>query len=119
MTKMKYIINKQRLDDLILEYISDEYVPDYGWGDPYNYKEDIDIWGEVEFYVNDVSRYSYYKSFKGYNNILVIRKGIVDKLTKMFGNMWISVFANWFSENTSLPIQSVGTYESWDVRILA
>ena len=116
---MKYLIDKQRLDDLILEYISEEYVPDYGWGDWYNYKEDIDIWGEVEFYVNDVSRYSYYKSFKGYNNILVIRKGIVDKLTDMFGNLWVPVFANWFSENTSLPIQSVGTYESWDVRILA
>ena len=116
---MKYLIDKQRLDDLILEYISEEYVPDYGWGDWYNYKEDIDIWGEVEFYVNDVSSYSYHKSFKGYNNILVIRNRIVGKLTKMFGNMWISVFANWFSENTSLPIQSVGTYESWDVRILS
>ena len=116
---MKYSISKEKLNSLILKYISEEYIPDYGWGDSYQYKEDMDRWGEVEFYVNDVSRYSYYKSFKGYNNILVIRKGIVDKLTDMFGNLWVPVFANWFSENTSLPIQSVGTYETWDVRILS
>ena len=116
---MKYQIDKQRLNDLILEYISDEYVPDYGWVSSYNYKEDIKIWGEVEFYVNDISSYSYHKSFKGYNNILVISNRIVDNLTKMFGNMWIPVFANWFSTNTSLPTQSVGTYEQYHVKILA
>lgn len=116
---MKYLIDKQRLNDLILEYISEEYVPDYGWTSDYNYKEDIKIWGEVEFYVNDISCYSYHKSFKGYNNILVINNGIVDRLTKMFGNLWIQVFAEWFTKNTSLPIIWVGTYESWDVRILS
>jgi len=116
---MKYQIDIERLNSIILEYISDEYVPDYGWGSPYNYKEDIKIWGEVEFYVNDRSSYSYHESFKGYNNILIIDRQIVDRLTRMFGDMWISVFANWFSGNTSLPIQSVGTYEPYHVKILA
>ena len=116
---MKYQIDIERLNSIILEYISDEYIPDYGWLTSREYKEDIKIWGEIEFYVNDRSSYSYHKSFRGHNNILIIDRQIVDRLTRMFGNIWIPVFTNWFSDNTSLPIQSVGTYEQYHVKILA
>lgn len=116
---MKYKIDIERVNQVILDYISEEYVPDYGWSSDYNYKEDIKIWGEVEFNVNDNVSYSYHKSFYGYNNILIINRKIVDRLTRMFGDLWISVFANWFTKNTSLPIQSVGTYEPYQVKLLA
>ena len=108
-TKMKYQIDKQRLNDLILEYISDEYVPDYGWGDQNYYKEGIQNFGEVEFYINDYISFVYKDRFMGHEKILLIRGEIANRLTLMFSNLWVPVFKKWVMDNTGIKINVVAS----------
>ena len=120
---MKYIITESRLESAILEYINREFIPDYGWND--NYQEDVDRWGDLVFFINDVDSYSYYgcnargrsdkyKYFdpKGHLHgyecpLLSIHPAVSQQLSNYFGDRWKPVFKKWFEENTGLIVNQI------------
>jgi hypothetical protein len=120
---MKYIITESRLEKAIIEYLDKEFIPDYGWGN--NYQEDVDRWGDLVFFINDVESYIYYGcNARGGRNkdkyfdpnghlanyecpLLSIYPAVSQQLSNYFGNMWKPIFKKWFEENTGLTVNQI------------
>ena len=56
---MKYLIKESQIDDIIRKYLDYNYIPDWGWLEPEDYKEEFEKWGELYFEINDHTRYKY------------------------------------------------------------
>ena len=57
-TKMKYIITESKLESAIISYLDENFYPDYGWNENTrhgSYQEDVDRYGDVVFFINDVA----------------------------------------------------------------
>ena len=119
---MKYIITESKLESAIISYLNDNFYPDYGWAD--SYQEVVDIWGEVDFHINDFDSYIYYgcnanggpedEFFASYGHLhyykcplLLIYPRVSEQLNNYFGNMWKPVFKKWFEENTGLTVNQI------------
>ena len=124
---MKVIISENRIDKVIRKYLDDTYYPDYGWNENTrhgSYQEDVDRYGDVVFFINDVDSYIYYgcnanagpedEFFAGYGHLhnykcplLLIYPRVGQELTSLFGNKWKPVFKEWFEENTGLEVVQI------------
>ena len=93
---MKYLIKESQIDDIIRKYLDDNYIPDWGWLEPEDYKEEFEKWGELYFEINDHTRYKYVSG-----NLIV---GESPDLDNYFGNLWKDIFATWFEEHTGLRV---------------
>ena len=119
---MKYIITESKLESAIISYLNGNFYPDYGWAD--SYQEDVDKWGDLVFFINDVDSYIYYgcnmqefgehNSFEGYGSLngfecplLSIYPAVSEQLNNYFGDMWKPVFKKWFEENTGLIVNQI------------
>ena len=103
---MKVVITENRLEKLVTDYLDDLYYPDYGWNENTrhgSYQEDVDRYGDVVFFINDVDSYIYYgcnanagpedEFFAGYGHLhnykcplLLIYPRVGQELTSLFGN---------------------------------
>ena len=124
---MKVIITENRIDKVIRKYLDDTYYPDYGWNENTrhgSYQEDVDRYGDVVFFINDVDSYIYYgcnanagpedEFFAGYGHLhnykcplLLIYPKVGGELTSLFGNRWLPVFKEWFEEKTGLEVAQI------------
>jgi hypothetical protein len=124
---MKVIITENRIDKVIRKYLDDTYYPDYGWNENTrhgSYQEDVDKYGDLVFFINDVDSYIYYgcnanagpedEFFAGYGHLhnykcplLLIYPRVGGELTSLFGNRWKPVFKEWFEENTGLEVAQI------------
>ncbi len=119
-TKMKYIITESKLESAIISYLDENFYPDYGWTD--SYQEDVDKWGDLVFFINDVDSYIYYgcnadnEIINGsedghlYNYkcpLLSIYPKVSQQLNSLFGDIWKPVFKKWFEENTGLIVNQI------------
>jgi hypothetical protein len=124
---MKYIITESRLEKAIMEYLDKEFIPDYGWYENTRtagtYQDDVDRWGDLVFFINDIDSYIYYgcnagdendKLFAGYGKLneykcplLSIHPAVSQQLSDYFGDMWKPIFKKWFEENTGLPVSQL------------
>ena len=121
-TKMKYIITESKLESAIISYLNENFYPDYGWTD--SYQEDVDKWGDLVFFINDVDSYIYYgcnanagpedEFFAGYGHLhnyecplLSIYPAVSQQLNSYFGDMWKPIFKKWFEENTGLTVNQI------------
>jgi hypothetical protein len=124
---MKVIITENRIDKVIRKYLDDTYYPDYGWNENTrhgSYQEDVDKYGDLVFFINDVDSYIYYgcnanagpedEFFAGYGHLhnykcplLLIYPRVGGELTSLFGNRWLPVFKEWFEENTGLEVAQI------------
>ena len=110
---MKYLISESRLNDFIYEYLTKNYHPDYNWGPELHdfYKKDVENHGWYDFDINDTGAYTYlgpagiYKDNE--KNTLLIQSWVVDKLNELFGDKWVSVFIEWFEDNSGLSVKHV------------
>ena len=110
---MKYVISESRLNDFIYEYLTKNYHPDYNWGTELHdfYKKDVENHGWYDFDINDTGAYTYlgpagiYKDNE--KNTLLIQSWVVDKLNELFGDKWVSVFIEWFEDNSGLSVKHV------------
>ena len=105
---MKIIISENKVNQIVRKYLDDSFYPDYNWGPELHnfYSEDIDLYGGYEFEVNDEVAYSYYDS-GGYTKTLIISKWLTEKLTTLFGNMWVPAFIEWFEDNSGLKVEAI------------
>ena len=124
---MKVIISENRIDKVIRKYLDDTYYPDYGWNENTrhgSYQEDVDRYGDLVFFINDVDSYIYYgcnanagpedEFFAGYGHLhnykcplLSIYPRVSQELTSLFSDKWLPVFKEWFEENTGLEVAQI------------
>ena len=124
---MKVIISENKIDKVIRKYLDDTYYPDYGWNENTrhgSYQEDVDRYGDVVFFINDVDSYIYYgcnanagpedEFFAGYGHLhnykcplLLIYPRVGQELTSLFGNKWKPVFKEWFEEKSGLHVAQI------------
>lgn len=108
---MKFIITESKVTDIIINYLDNNIHPDYNWGpDLFDfYEEDVKEYGYHIFYINDTLAYEYLGEYDGYDFLyrLVIEYFVSDKLTSLFGNLWIPVFKEWFEKNSNLEVREM------------
>jgi len=124
---MKIIISENRVNQIIRKYLDDTYYPDYGWNENTrhgSYQEDVDRYGDLVFFINDLDSYIYYgcnanagpedEFFAGYGHLhnykcplLLVYPSVGEKLTSLFGDKWLPVFKEWFEENSGLEVAQI------------
>lgn len=110
---MKFIISENKLNNTILTHLELNFKPDYDWGPELFdfYRNEVEKFGNVYFYVNDFEVFCYYKQgqpkLKIEPKTLVIFEKISKDLNRWFGNRWVDVFVEWFEKNTGLEVETV------------
>jgi len=92
---------KSSFENLIYEFLNDDFYPDYNWGPELFdfYREDVKEHGLIPFYINDSEAYVYYD-----DGTLEIMPWVCEKLNEYFNDLWYSVFKSWFEENSGLKV---------------
>ena len=111
---MKYIITESRLDELIYEYLDENYTPDTGWLAPVHYKRYVDRSGSYEFIVDDKVAFALVGKSKNkvlfpIPNTLLLWEHTETNLTNLFGELWKPVMVRWFEYNTGLRVKQLST----------
>ena len=103
---MKVIINKSKIESIILKYLDDNFYPDYNWGPELHkfYRSDVKRHGYYDFVINDEQAYSYFNMEHG-NNLLEVMPWVCEELDGLFGKLWEPVFIEWFEKNSGLPVR--------------
>jgi len=102
---MKVIISESKYEEGILNYLKANFYPDYDWGPELHsfYKEDVEKYGGIDFYINDQVGYSF-----GLNGgILNVYSMVTEPLYNLFDYKWVPIFKEWFEENTGLKVNEV------------
>lgn len=126
---MKVVITESRLEKVVTDYLDDLYYPDYGWkgvSQPgSSYQDEVDRWGDIVFFVDDVDSYVYYgcnagsendRAFDGYGRLhnykcplLELNPHTAKRLDSIFGDIWRPIFQKWFKEHTGLEVAQFTT----------
>ena len=101
---MKYIISESKLHSLIYDYLTSSFQPDYDWGPELHdfYRKDIAEYGYYDFMIDDGSAFDYVGETKS----LRVKPWVYERLDYLFGNIWKSVFVEWFKDNSGLPVSN-------------
>lgn len=104
-------LNEQELYDIIYQYLTEEYYPDYNWGPELHdfYKEDVKRYGLYNFEINDLPAYTYLGEWDGYEYLytLYVNLWIQNELNSLFGDIWVEVFIEWFENNSGLEVKEI------------
>ena len=100
--------NRQSLDEIIYNFLEDDFYPDYNWGpELFNfYKEEVEEYGSHTFYINDDESYTFYK-----DGVLEIMPFVSEKLDEWFNDSWMPVFKSWFEEHSGLKVKKIVTMD--------
>ena len=100
--------NRQSLDEIIYNFLEDDYYPDYNWGPELFdfYREDVKKYGSISFYINDDESYTYYEG-----GVLEIMPSVCEKLDEWFNDSWMNVFKSWFEEHSGLKVKKIVTMD--------
>ena len=99
---------RKSLDEIIYNFLEDDYYPDYNWGPELFdfYKNDVEEYGSHTFYINDDESYTYYK-----DGVLEIMPSVSEKLDEWFNDSWMPVFKKWFEEHSGLKVKKIVTMD--------
>jgi hypothetical protein len=94
--------DRQSLDEIIYDFLEDDYYPDYNWGPELFdfYRKDVKKHGSIDFYINDSEGYTYYS-----DGTLEIMPWVCEKLNGYFNDSWMPVFKSWFEEHSGLKVK--------------
>ena len=126
---MKYIIKESKLNSAIYEYIDELFHNGYDIrmevaededGDPIEYAYDfvqdngsygfLFTWTGKEYYETEGRENvtSFGKKWIDYAPVIEIAEDeIINQLKGMFGEMWVPIFKQWFTDTFSLPVKTV------------
>lgn len=95
---------RSNLENLIYGFLQDDFYPDYGWGPELFdfYREDVEKYGSIPFYINDSEGYVYYD-----DGTLEIMPWVCKKLNEYFNDSWYSAFKGWFEEHSGLKVDRI------------
>jgi len=101
---MKYIISESKINDVIYNYINDNY-----FFDDYN-KDVLDHKNSFSFYNERRLVYVYFKEYSGYYRKYIkqleLQYWVAEQLTSIFGEIWEPIFIGWFQDKTELEVAS-------------
>jgi len=103
---MKFIKTESRIVQIIVDYLDENFIPNYGWATIDYYRSQVAKWNNYNFLIEDDEAYAYYREYDGNQNVLAVNDWLTDKLTALFGNKWPPVFRQWFEEATSLKVKT-------------
>ena len=102
------VLGYNNVPEYIYQYLTENLYPDYNWESPDFYKEEVERFGLIQFYVNDKLSFNYNFSKFIYISITFNRKMVemfeVDG-EDIFG--WKDVFKKWFTDNTGLKVDII------------
>jgi hypothetical protein len=126
---MKYIIKESKLNSAIYEYIDQLFHNGYNIrmeaaededGSPIEYAYDfiqenggfgfLFTWTGKEYYEKEGNENitSFGKRWIDYAPVVEISEDeIIDQLKGMFGELWVPIFKQWFTDTFSLPVKTV------------
>jgi hypothetical protein len=91
----------------INQYLTENFYPDYNWESSDFYREQVDKYGDHQFYINDKLSFDYTKYENDYKK-LDIYPWLYDELEEMFDDYdWKDIFKKWFETNTGLKVDWV------------
>ena len=95
---------KSDVENLIYGFLQDDFYPDYNWGPELFdfYREDVEQYGSVPFYINDSEGYVYHD-----DGTLEIMPWVCKKLNDYFNDLWVPVFKDWFEEHSGLKVDRI------------
>jgi hypothetical protein len=102
---MNIKIRKDKFEKMVIKYLNRDVEPDYSWGPKLHdfYRDDIDRYGSYDFVINDIPSYSYV----GEGKQLLIQPHLYERLTNLFGELWVPIFKKWFEDNSGLEVSDV------------
>ena len=103
-------LNDEEINYFIYQYLTEQFYPDYGWSDIYDfYKVELEQYGIYDFLIDDSPAYSYLGEWDGYEYLytLSISRGVINELTTLFGDKLIPVFKTWFEDNSGLHVREI------------
>ena len=119
---MKVIITESKYEEGILNFIKSNFYPDYDWGAHLHtfYKQEVETYGEIEFFIDDVTAYEYYMEYPklGSDRVLRIYSVVSQTLNMMFGERWVPIFKKWFEENSGLMVDFVHVTTDGELKII-
>jgi hypothetical protein len=100
--------DRQSLDEIIYNFLEDDYYPDYNWGPELFdfYRKEVKKHGIIDFYINDSEGYSYYS-----DGTLDIMPWVCKRLNEWFNDSWMPVFKSWFEEHSGLKVKKIVTMD--------
>ena len=126
---MKYVITESKLNSAIYEYIDELFHNGYDIrmeeaededGNPIEYAYDfiqdngdygfLFTWTGKEYYEKEGNENvtSFGKRWIDYAPVIEIAEDeIIDQLKTMFGELWVPIFKQWFTDTFSLPVKTV------------
>jgi len=126
---MKYTITESKLNSAIYEYIDELFHNGYNIrmeeaededGDPIEYAYDfvqdnggygfLFTWTGKEYYEKEGRENvtTFGKRWIDYAPVIEIAEDeIIDQLKTMFGELWVPIFKQWFTDTFSLPVKTV------------
>jgi len=86
---------------MIYDFLNEEYYPDYNWGPELFdfYREEVEQYGSIPFYINDSEAYIYYE-----DGTLEIMPFVSERLNEWFNDAWSPVFKDWFEKHSGLEV---------------
>jgi hypothetical protein len=94
------VLGYEDVEKYIYQYLADTKYPDYGWQTHEDYKDEMGIYGLIQFFINDIE--GYYINDRG---TLDIKPWLWDELEELFdGYNWKRIFQQWFEDNTGLEV---------------
>jgi hypothetical protein len=98
------LTERSNLENIIYDFLQDDFYPDYNWGPELFdfYREDVEKYGSIPFYINDSEGYVYYD-----DGTLEIMPWVCKKLNEYFNDSWYSVFKYWFEEHSGLKVERI------------
>jgi hypothetical protein len=96
--------DRQSLDEIIYDFLKDDFYPDYDWGPELFdfYDEEVRVYGSTTFHIDDSEAYIYYD-----DGTLEIMPWVCEKLNEYFNDSWYSVFKSWFEKNSGLKVDRI------------
>lgn len=108
------VLGFDTIPEYIYQYLTENTYPDYGWESHDFYREQVDKYGDHQFYINDKLSFDYTNSGKFIlKTKLDIYPWLYDELGEIFevdGEDifgWKDVFKKWFTDNTGLKVDII------------
>ena len=105
------ILGPDGINEYVYKYLDENCYPDYGWESPDYYKEQIERFGDLVFYVNDRLTFDYTEYENGYKK-LDVYPWLYNEMEELFSindddTGWVKIIVNWFETNTGLKVDGV------------
>lgn len=103
------VLGFDTIPEYIYQYLTENTYPDYGWESHDFYREQVDKYGDHQFYINDKLSLDYTQHGDG-KSTLEVYPWLYNELEDMFEVDgadvfgWMDVIKKWFTDNTGLKV---------------